>query len=63
MNWKSNRMRRLKKVNRKDKSVALVAKNKEVDRKKKPVGVIVSEAPSRNAGESKLEAGKGKGKD
>ena len=50
----------IEKGQRKDKSVALVAKNKEVWEESS--GVVVSEAPSRNVGESKLEAGKGKGK-
>ena len=48
----------IEKGQRKDKSVALVAKNKEEEANE----VVISEASSRNAGESKQEAGKGKGK-
>ena len=51
----------IEKGQRKDKSVALVAKNKEVREEEASV-VAVSEAPSRNVSEGKLEAGKGKGK-
>ena len=43
---------------RKDKSVALVAKNKEEETSE----VVVYKAPSRYASESKQEAGKGKSK-
>ena len=58
MNWKFNRMRRFKRVKRKDNSVSLVAKNKEEEASK----VVVSEAPSRNVGERKHEAENDKGK-
>ena len=51
----------IEKGQKKDKLVALIAKNKEVSEEEASV-VAVSEAPSRNAGEGKLEAGKGKGK-
>ena len=51
----------IEKGQRKEKSVSLVAKNKEVW-EEEASGVVVSEAPRRNAGESKLEAGKGKDK-
>ena len=48
----------IKKGQRKDKSVALVAKNKEEETSE---GVVV-EAPIKIAGENRQEAGKGKGK-
>ena len=48
----------IEKGQRKDKSVALVAKNKEEETSE----VVVTEAPSKIAGESRLKAGKGKGK-
>ena len=51
-------MEDIEKGQRKDKSISLVAKNKEEETSE----VVVSEASSMNAGERKQEAGKGKGK-
>ena len=49
----------IEKGQRKDKSVALVTKNKEEETSE----VVVTEAPIKIVGESRHEAGKGKGKD
>ena len=49
---------KIEKGQRKDKSVALVAKNKEEETSE----VVVTEAPSKIAGKNRQEAGKGKGK-
>ena len=57
MRWKYNSMRRLKKCQMKDKSVALLAKNKEEETSER----VVVEAPSRIAGENRQNAGKDKG--
>ena len=48
----------IEKCQRKDKSVSLVAKNKEEETSE----VVVTEAPIKIAGENRQEAGKGKGK-